>query len=375
MKEFLKIASKLIIALVFIFSGFVKCVDPLGTAYKFEEYFIAFGWDFMVPFSFSFSILMCGAELLIGITLLFNFKGIWASWAALAFMAFYTPLTLWLAITNKVQDCGCFGDAITLTNWQTFLKNIVLDFFVIILLINRKHYGELFKSGWQILAAAITAMLVLGFEWFNIARLPVIDFMPYKIGNNITEGMRIPEGAPKDVWEVILYYEKNGAVRKFTAENYPANDTTWKWVNTESKLIKRGYVPPIHDFSIRTPEDQDITADILENPGYTFLLISYDLKKAGTGNFDEINRIAGFAESRGCRFIALTGSVPEEYEAFKEKVRAGYPFYNTDPTTLKTMIRSNPGLMLIKNGTVMGKWSHRHLPTIRELEQEVPDGR
>jgi hypothetical protein len=250
---------------------------------------------------------------------------------------------------------------------------VVLDFFVIILFINRKKYGELFGQAWQIILAVITALLVVGFEFFNYTHLPLIDFMPYKVGKNIPEGMKIPEGSPRDEWEVLLYYEKDGEVKKFTAGNYPANDSTWKWVNTESKLVKQGYIPPIHDFSIRTPDDQDLTYDILEDPGYTFFLVSYDLKKAGTRNFDEINAIADFAASRGIRFVALTGSVPEEYEAFKEKVRAGYPFYNTDPTTLKTMIRANPGLMLIKGGTVMGKWNHRHLPGLEDLEREVPE--
>ncbi len=374
MKEALRIASKIIVALVFIFSGFVKCVDPLGTAYKFEDYFIALGWDFMIPLSFAFSVIMCATELLVGIMLLLNFRVVWGAWLALALMVFFTPLTLWLAVTNAVQDCGCFGDALILTNWQTFLKNNVLLIFVVILFINRKNFGQLISPKKQIVAAGVSLLLVLGFEWYNLTHLPVIDFMPYKVGNNIPEGMTVPEGAPQDQFDIILYYEKDGVNKKFTLEDYPRDDTTWRWVDTESILIKKGFEPPIHDFSIRSSgdEEQDITYEVLEDPNYVFLLISHNLQKAGRKNFDEINRIAEFAADKGYRFIALTGSAPEEYEVFREKMKTSFPFYNTDPITLKTMIRSNPGLMLMKSGTILGKWNHRHLPTIEELKEEIP---
>ncbi|MFA5815277.1 MAG: BT_3928 family protein [Bacteroidales bacterium] len=364
MKVTIKIISKIIIAVVFIFSGFVKCVDPTGTAIKLEEYLVVFGMNFMIPLSLTLSILMCGAEMLVGIMLLLNLKIKWAIWLAVAFMIFYTPLTLWLAISNKVTDCGCFGDALVLTNWQTFLKNVVLDVFVVILFINRENFKDLFKPGIQAFAALGFALLVAGFEFYNLNHLPVIDFMPYKIGANIPAGMIIPDDAPQAKYKIIFYYEKDGTRQSFTDKNLP--DSTWKFVDRKDKLIQKGYVPPIHDFSIITPDNLDVTNKILSDPGYNYLLVISNIEKTNLSHFDEINRIAESAVSKGYGFYALTSSVTEEHELFKEKVKASYPVYLMDETTVKTMIRSNPGLMLIKGGTIIGKWHYKQLKNIKE---------
>jgi len=368
MKETIKIISKIIIAVVFIFSGFVKCVDPTGFAIKMEEYFIAFGMDFLIPFSMMLSILMCGAEMLVGIMLLLNLKIKWAIWIAVALMVFYTPLTLWLAISNKVTDCGCFGDAVVLTNWQTFLKNIVLDVFVVLLFMNRNNFKDFFKPKIQILAAVGFALLVTGFEFYNLSHLPVIDFMPYKIGTNIPNGMVVPERASGDVYKPpVLRYKKDGKVKKFTLENYPKDDTSWTFVDSKSDLKIKDDGPRIHDFGILTPEGQDVTDLILLDKGYSLLVIYNSLKKADLKNIDDINRLVDQAISKGYKVYGLTSSLPEEIESFKEKARATYPIYNMDGTTLKTMIRSNPGLMLIKEGTIVGKWHHKQLKKLKDI--------
>jgi len=364
MEVTIKVISKIIIAVVFIFSGFVKCVDPTGFAIKLEEYLVVFGMDFMIPLSLTLSILMCGAEMLVGIMLLLNLKIKWAIWIAVALMIFYTPLTLWLAISNKVTDCGCFGDALVLTNWQTFLKNVVLDLFVIILFINRDHFKDLFKPKIQAFAAMGFAVLVAGFEFFNLTHLPVIDFMPYKIGTNIPTAMITPDDAPRAIYENIFYYEKNGERKKFTVDNLP--DSTWKFVDRKDRLIQKGYVLPIHDFLITTPDNLDVTNQILSDPGYNYLLVISNLEKTNLSHFEEINRIAESAISKGYGFYALTSSIPEEHELFKEKVKASYPIYLMDETTLKTMVRSNPGLMLIKGGTIIGKWHYKHLKNVKD---------
>ncbi|MFO7615839.1 MAG: DoxX family protein [Bacteroidales bacterium] len=369
------IVSKYIVALVFIFSGFVKCVDPLGTAYKFEDYFIALGWDFFLPFSQTLSIIMCGTELLVGLMLLLNLRVVWASWLALLLMLVFTPLTLWLALTDKVQDCGCFGDAVKMTNWETFLKNIVLDVFLVILFIRRKTFANLIRFQWQFPAAVATALLVLGFEWYNLTHLPMIDFLPYRTGQNILEGMTVPEDAPQDEFKITLTYRKGDLVKDFTLDDYPGNDTSWVWVDTKSLLVKKGYVPPIHDFSIRRVMDyeEDITYEVLEDPGFSFLVISHNLRKASTRHFDRINELARFADGQGHRFIMLSGSSQEENESFKRLVGAGFEFYNTDPTTLKTVIRNNPGLVLLKGGTIIGKWPHRNIPSPEKLLSRFPE--
>ena len=271
MQKTIKVVSRIIVAAVFIFSGFVKCVDPTGFAIKMEEYFVAFGLDFLTPFSMVLSILMCGAEMLVGIMLLLNLKIRWAIWITVALMVFYTPLTLWLAISNKVNDCGCFGDAIVLTNWQTFLKNAVLDILVAIIFIYRNRYRNRLKPKIQIIAAAGFAVLVAAFEFYNLNHLPVIDFMPYKIGANIPAGMTVPKDAPREIWDIQFYYEKNGEQKKFTMNNLP--DSTWKFVSRKSRLIQKGAEAPMHDFRISTPDNADVTDQILSDPGYVYLLV------------------------------------------------------------------------------------------------------
>lgn len=364
MKVTIRIFSRIFIAVIFIFSGFVKCVDPTGFSIKLEEYLVVFGMDFMVPLSLTLSILMCGVEMLVGFMLLLNLKIKWAIWLAVALMIFYTPLTLWLAISNKVTDCGCFGDAIVLTNWQTFIKNAVLDVFVVILVLNRNQYRDLFKPNIQIFTTIGFAVLITFFEFYNLVHLPVIDFMPYKVGANIPAGMITPANAPQAVYENIFYYEKNGERKKFTVDNLP--DSTWKFVDRKDRLIQEGYEPPIHDFMITTPENLDVTDQILNDPGYNYLLVISSFEKTNYSHFSDINRIYQSAISKGYGFYALTSSVPEEQEVFKEKVKASYPIYLMDETTLKTMIRSNPGLVLIKNGTIVGKWHHRQLKNMKD---------
>lgn len=367
MKATLNLISKLIIGALFIFSGFVKCVDPTGTAIKMEEYLLVFGMDFLIPYTLGFSILMCGAELLVGIMILLNLKIRLAIWIAAALMAFYTPLTLWLAISNKVTDCGCFGDALVLTNWQTFLKNLVVDVFIVILIIYRNLNKDWYKPVIQTVAAAGFTLMIAGFEFYNLSHLPVIDFMPYKIGANIPQSMIIPEGAPLDVYETELYYEKAGKVKKFTMENYPKDDPSWKWVDTKSTLVKKGYVAPIHDFSILSPDNQDVTDLILSDSGYSLLVIFHSLKTANLKNISEINKVVDRSISKGYKVYGLTSSVPEEFEIFREQARATYPIYMMDGTTLKTMVRSNPGLLLIRGGTIMGKWHHKQVGKIKDI--------
>jgi uncharacterized membrane protein YphA (DoxX/SURF4 family) len=365
MKKFFAPFCRYLVAVVFIFSGFVKCVDPTGTAIKMEEYFNAFGMDFMVPFSMALSIGMCGVELLVGLIILCNLKLSMGVWGALALMVFYTPLTLWLAITDKVSDCGCFGDAITLTNWQTFIKNIILDVFVVYLFIVRKKFRKAYKPKVQTAGVITFAVLVFAFEFYNLAFLPLIDFMPYKTGNNIPAGMTVPEGAPQPKFKNIFYYEKDGKTRKFTTENLP--DSTWTFVDRKDRTIRKGYVPPIHDFVITSTDNIDITNTVLEDPGYTYLLIVPGFEKTNRKSFEKVNRIAESALSQGHRFLAVTSALPEEYERFKEQVKASYPFYMMDEITLKTMIRSNPGLMLIKNGTIIGKWHFRQFGKVPDV--------
>jgi len=361
--------SRIIVGVVFIFSGFVKAVDPLGSMYKFLDYYEAFGMDFLSFTAFPLAILLSSLEFVIGFSLLFSTRKLITTWALLIFMSFFTILTFILAIYNPVTDCGCFGDAIIMTNWQTFWKNVVLMVFTLILFKNRFEYESNWsiKNQWRFISIPLIFVVLLSVYCYN--NLPIIDFRPYKVGTYIPEKMIIPEDAPKAEYETILIYQKNGIEKEFTLENLP--DSTWEWVATENNLISEGYVPPIHDFTISTTLGNDITEIVLNDNKFTFLLIAYDLNKASKKNIDEINTLAQFAKESGvCNFICLTSSLDEDINRFKEETNAPYMFFNTDEITLKTIVRSNPGIVLLKKGTILDKWHHRNTPAIEEIKQE-----
>lgn len=367
--QFIRTLSRLIVGLVFIFSGFVKCIDPLGTAYKISDYLTAFTMDGLSDYALLLSILMCGIELLIGLMLVLNVKIILTAWITLIFMTFYTVLTFIVALTNPVTDCGCFGDALILTNWQTFGKNIVLMILTVIIFVYRKKYTELLNPflGWMLLLGL--AILVFGFEIYSLNRLPIKDFRPYKIGVNIKESMEIPEGAAQAEIESIFIYEKDGIKQEFTINNLP--DGTWTFVDRKDDVINPGYEPPIHDFSITTLNGEDITYEILDSP-YAGLLIAYDLGLSDVANQTNINALASMMMANGFKFICLTSSSEEKINEFAQTHDIPYEFCITDPTTLKTIIRSNPGLVLLKKGIIVNKWHHNQLPKMEEfLKNEI----
>jgi len=374
--KILSLISRIIIGAVFTFSGFVKCVDPLGTTYKFTDYFNAFGWEPLTHIALPAAFFMCALELLIGIMLLTNIKTNLAAWGALLFMAVFTPITFYLALYNPVTDCGCFGDALILSNWNTFWKNIVIDIFVVILFISRNKIKPYFRQRYEILLVSVFFVVAIGFEYYNYIHLPIIDFRPYKPGTNIVESMAIPPDAPKDEYESIIYYEKNGETKGFTIENIP--DSTWKFVKTETKLLKSGYKPPIHDFNIVTIEEnlsenlpvgEDITQKVLSDTSYSFLLIAYNIKKSNIEALKRANEIATYCDTLGIKFYCLSASTTAD---IREAIRVNslnYTFYATDEITLKTVIRANPGYVLIKNGVVVENWHFNDIPEVSKLEE------
>jgi hypothetical protein len=286
------------------------------------------------------------------------------------------PLTLYIAIFNPVTDCGCFGDALIISNWATFWKNVVFTFMIVVVFLWRDYNPQLFTPRTEWLVAIYAGFFALAVSWYTYQNLPIIDFRPYKIGTNIQKSMEIPEGAPKDVWETFLIYSKDGVDQKFTLENYP-QDTSWTFVKQESKLIKKGYEPPIHDFKIWNTEMGEITDIIVEGQGYTFLLIMPKVENASTTKHNEINAVYDFARKHGYNFFAVTATGLESKELQEYIVEAGgaeYPFMNADETMLKTVIRSNPGLVLIKDGIVINKWSNKNIPTFDKPLEESEFG-
>jgi hypothetical protein len=369
--KFLRILSRFIVGFVFIFSGFVKGIDPLGLSYKFTEYFLVAHLDFLSGFALFFSVLLSACELIIGMALVLRLRMKVAAWAVTIFMSFFTILTFILAIYNPVSDCGCFGDALVITNWQTFFKNLILMVFVVIIFTSRNKYPVKYKTGgeWIFLAIIFSGfLLVIRFCYYH---LPIIDFLPYKTGTNIERAMVIPEDAPKDEWKTLLYYKKDGIVKEFTLDNYPWQDTSWKHQETKNILIKKGYVPPIHDFSISDPEGNDLTAQILADKGFSILMISKNLSTANQDALHEANKLAGICNNEVGKFYAITASPQTEIDAFTHDTLVNYPFYHADETTLKTMIRSNPGFIILKEGTIIGKWSYLDMPDPEQAKKDI----
>lgn len=371
--KLLRNICRILIGLVFIYSGFVKGVDPLGSDYKFTDYFNAFGMGWMTFSALFFSFILSLAEFLIGACLFLNIKTKWAAWGALLFMAFFTPLTLVLAIKNPVTDCGCFGDALILTNWETFWKNIVLLALALVVFFNKEKFRSMFNVLEQTVILIATVLFMLSIEIYSYRHLPIIDFRPYAIGKNITEGMTVPEGAPLDEYAVTLKYKnkKTGEIKEFTEQNYPWQDTVnWEYHSSSEKLIKEGYKAPIHDFVIEHPSQGNITEEVLQDNGYTFLAIAYNIRKASPRHQDQLNKLAAYAQEKGYRFYGLTASTGEELQQYIQKYKVPYEFCSTDEIQLKTIIRSNPGLVLLKQGTILDKWGHRDLPEVEELENK-----
>ena len=363
--------ARTLLALTFIFSGFVKAVDPLGTVYKIEDYLKAFGGFFteLLPLAEAAAIVLIATECVLGLCMLLNVRTPWTAWISLAFYLFMTPLTLWIALTNPVSDCGCFGDALVLTNWQTFWKNTVLLCLVIVLLVCRKAIPQTFEGWVEICIAVIGFGLSFGLMEYTYHHLPVLDFRPYKVGNHIPTLMEIPEDAEPDVYETTLIYANDeGEEQEFTLENYPKNDPEWTFVDQKSVLVKKGFEAPIHDFEIMTMGFDDITYDILESEEPVTLIIMYDLEKADRkqlGKVKELIEQSFFTFDNGGAYI-LTGSGEDEIEDLAEEFgwneeTTEQVFCYTDPVTLKTIVRANPGMIVVQNGTIIEKHNLKQL--------------
>lgn len=377
---------RLVLAVVFIFSGYVKAIDPLGTQYKLHDYATAAGLSALAPdwLTLAGSVALSAVEFCLGIFLLFAIQRRLTTRVTLAFLSVMTLVTLWLYIANPIEDCGCFGDALKLTNGQTLLKNLVLLACAAAVAWWPMKMVRFISESNQWIVINYTIIFIVVSSLWSLYTLPPFDFRPYHLGANISEGMEIPEGAPQPKFETTFIMEKDGQRQEFTLDNYP--DSTWTFIDSKTVQTEKGYVPPIHDFSIvlnpqyskasangaatgeaaddEDAEELDITDQVLSNPGYTFLLCSPHLEKADDSNFGDIDQVYEYAEEHNYPFYCLTASADEAIERWIELTGAEYSFCTTDETTLKTIIRSNPGLVLLKAGTVIGKWSHNDLPHI-----------
>ena len=359
---------RMALALTFILSGYVKAIDPLGTQYKLNDYAAAMHLSEYIPdwLTLTGAIALAMTEFALGIFMLFAIRRHLVSRLMTAMMVMMTLITVWIFIANPVKDCGCFGDAIKLTNGETLLKNIVLLAAAIVTAMRPLDMARLISKSNQWIVTNYTLVYIVCTSLYCLYALPTFDFRPYHIGADIKKGMEIPEGAEQPEFETTFILKKNGQTREFTLDNYP--DSTWEFVDSKTVQTRQGYEPPIHDFSLTdTKTGDDITDNVLSHKGYTFLLISRSLAYADDSNFGDIDQIYEYASEHNIPFYCVTASTDSDINRWRDLTGAEYPFCTADETTLKTIIRSNPGLLLLKDATIIGKWSHNQLPDPDEL--------
>lgn len=372
--------ARTLLGLTFIFSGFVKAVDPLGTVYKIEDYLTAFGGIFLdaMPLATVAAVVMIAFEFVLGCCLLCNVRTNITSWLALLFMLVMTPLTLYIALENPVSDCGCFGDAVKLSNWATFWKNIVLLALVVLLLCSKKHIHQTFTWWAELFLFVLALGIAGGVMGYSMTHLPFMDFRPYKAGNHIPTLMEIPEGAPHDEYAItFVYSNEDGEEQEFTLDNYPKGDSTWTFVRQKSVLVSKGYEPPIHDFELVNKNFEDVTFDVLEAEDTVTLVVMYDLSKADRDQLPKVKALYERCVADGTPFYILTGAAEDEIydyfglDAFSEDdeiledgeeddMPAQYGILTCDGVTLKTIVRANPGVVRLYQGTVVEKYNLRN---------------
>lgn len=357
---------RILTGIVFMFSGFVKGVDPWGFAYKLEDYFIAYNWDFFIPFALVFSILLCTLEFSIGAWLVFNVITKRAAWLVLLMMVFFTGLTLYDAIYSPVSDCGCFGDAIKLTNWQTFYKNLVLLPMAVIIFAFRKKFRSLFAAKTQWIIALLISLLFAWFCYYNYRHLPVIDFTEWKTGH------KLYAENPQPVKTFLIYKNKTtGEQKEYLSPNFPYDDSTWM-ANWEF-VSQRVDDPNIYygkNLILTDSAGTDFTADVVRNQDFQLIFNVYDLTAIDEAQAKFIQQFSSKAYDSDISSVIAMSATPEEMSNFVKKYNIMVPVYNSDDVVLKTMVRSNGGLMLLKGGVVLNKWNWRDIPEFEKFKSQ-----
>ncbi|MBQ6192563.1 MAG: DoxX family protein [Bacteroidaceae bacterium] len=359
---------RMVLALTYLFSGAVKLIDPRGTQYKIEDYGAAFGITSLLPegVPLTLACILAVIEFLMGIYLFFGIRRRLAATVSICFLLVMTPLTLYLALRNPVSDCGCFGDALVLSNWQTFGKNVVLLVLSVLALRYYKLMPHFIGKKYQWMVALCALVFAVVFMSYNLWKLPVIDFRPYHVGADIRKAwMDDQQSYGQFITTFIM--EKDGVRKEFALEDYP--DSTWTFIDSHTVEVESSKRTGVGDLFIQDAmTGEDLTDQILSSEGYTFLLIAPYLEKANDGVMGELLSLYDYSQEAGCEFYCLTSSGEEAILNWKEMTGAEYPFCHADAVVLKTMIRSNPGLMLLHDGKVVGKWPSTDLPHPNDLE-------
>lgn len=371
-------ACRIFVGVLFIFSGLIKINDPLGFSYKLEEYFDVLHLTFFTPFSLYIAIFLCSLEMILGFGLLIGARSANVAWGLLLLTIFFGFLTFYSAYFKVVQTCGCFGDAIPLTPWQSFSKDMFLLLLVIVLFKNRRRIRPLTtaKTGNKLLIAAIVVAVGLGLYTYNF--LPVIDFLAYNVGANIPDEMKTPPGAKPDEYELTytLKNKKTGASKVMNNTEYMNSgiwkDNDWSVVGTpESRLIKKGFTPKIQDLTISDAQGTDYTKELFSNPFYNLVIVAYDLRHTDADAIERLNAIAiNLQTNYNTRTVLLTSNSAQFASAFSKEHHLAFEIFYADEVPLKTMVRANPGIFLMKNGTIINKWHYHSMPNYDVLVKE-----
>lgn len=371
----LTIVLRVIVGVTFIFSGFVKGVDPVGTAMKLQEYFTGFGIgilspasilgkDFVATLTLTLSVVMAALEFVIGANILFGIYRKTSSWLLLLFMLVMTPLTFYLALANPVHDCGCFGDALVISNWETFYKNLVLLAAALFLLKYNNDYNGIYPRPIRWIPLVYSIIFVTGISVISLLHQPFFDFRPYKSGTDIRTMLNAEKVQP----EYLFVYEKGGVKKEFTLDNYPASDTSWHFVDRVEKFPAGKDIAPI-DFIVRDNDD-DVTDWILNDTTYTFLLFVPSMDGYDDSWQEKINELYDYAYENSYNFYCLSPDA-EEWRHRIEESGISYPCYTMDQTTIETIVRGNPAVALMKDGVLYWKCNPRDLPDMGQISEPL----
>lgn len=344
--------ARIIVGVLFIFSGLVKANDPLGLSYKMQEFFEVWGWHFLNEYTLSFSLAMIVFEIVAGVAVLIGWQMRLFSWLLLILIVFFTFLTGYAQFSGKIRECGCFGDCIPLKAHQSFIKDLILLALILLIFLYRKRIGSLLSPQNALLSLFFTAVFSISLQWYVLIHLPLVDCLPYKIGNNLPEKMKAPPGAIPDSTVILFTYQKDGQLLSFTADEFPNDfDDSYEYVKREDKLIRKGNaIPAIRDFTLQTPSGADTTEALLAEPGLKlFFFLKDGYKKLSW--MDLVEPVTAQANKHGIKTFLVTNleTVPD--------FPVSLPILRSDGTAIKTAARYNPTLFLLDGGTVIGKWS------------------
>lgn len=371
--------SRIFVGVLFIFSGLIKANDPLGFGYKLQEYFEVFKMPFLSEFATGIAVILCVLEIVLGALLLFGFWSKKVTGGLLLVIIFFTFLTFVSAAFKVVTSCGCFGDAIPLTPWQSFSKDLVLLVLIIYLFMQHKLINPITENAK--VQSALLIIVTLASTLFGVytySTLPVIDFLPYKIGANLPQLMKIPEGEKGDEYAIMYnMHNKTTNEKKVMSDKDYLKTEIWKDENweivgePEKVLVKKGYTPKIMDLMISDASGTDYTKELIENPYYNLVIVAYNLKDVNENAIAKINAIAlNATEQFNIRTVLLTSNSATDADEFSKRMKLFVEVFYADAVPLKSMVRSNPGVMLLKNGVVINKWHYNTMPTFDKLADQ-----